>query len=92
MIRNTYRGDESGFNFPDEYRQLPENMLPVVWLDHTVECHSILTPDGVWHEKGRGGWFGMVADPKDEDAWNTEVADILRQHTDCIAVGVDFHI
>jgi len=27
---------------------------------------AVVTPDGQWHEKGRMGWFGLVANEKEK--------------------------
>lgn len=33
---------------------------------------------GKWYENGSMGWFGIVSDEKDQDAWNTEFQAILE--------------
>ena len=57
-----------------------------------LSCFALVTPDGVWHERGEMGWFGMVANEKEQDDWEREVADILQNHQEDILVGVDCHI
>jgi hypothetical protein len=56
---------------------------------------AVLTPDGVWHEKGEMGWFGCSSETKDEaDKWddsyyNSFIKDANPEHYFCI---VDCHI
>jgi hypothetical protein len=33
--------------------------------------------DGQWYEKGSVGWWGMVADEKEEDVWTAEFAKLI---------------
>jgi hypothetical protein len=91
-VRSAPGNDETGFNFGREYHQLPENMLPVKELQAPLSCFALVTPDGEWHERGEMGWFGMVANEKEQDDWEREVADILQKHQEDILVGVDCHI
>lgn len=49
--------------------------------------------DGEWYEKGSMGWWGMVADEKDQDAWNAQVATLLDGlDPDTQVTLVDCHI
>lgn len=60
--------------------------------DDTFSCHSLVTPDGEWHEKGEMGWLGVSVDNKDRDTWLDEIQKILKEYADCLIVGVDCHI
>lgn len=53
---------------------------------------AVVTPDGVWHEKGEMGWFGMSHNNKEEKKWVKEVQELLDQHKDHWIIGVDCHI
>lgn len=53
---------------------------------------AIVTPDGVWHDKGKMGWWGMVADEKADADWGHEVRQLLMAHPDATAVACDLHI
>jgi hypothetical protein len=53
---------------------------------------AVLTPDGEWHERGKMGWFGAVANKQDKGVWNEKVLELYRAHQDCLAVCVDVHI
>lgn len=36
-----------------------------------LRCFAVLTPDGVWHEKGAVGWLGIVDNEIPDAEWNT---------------------
>jgi len=99
-IHGEYKGDETGFNFPDEYRQLEKNVTTVKALlkrgkekgVDDITSFAILTPDGEWFEKGEMGWWAMVANEKDQDEFKGGFMNLLEKHIDCLAVGVDCHI
>jgi len=49
--------------------------------------------DGQWYEKGDMGWWGMVADEKDQDEWNAQFAKLIDDlPEDTRLTVVDFHI
>jgi len=59
---------------------------------------SALTPfavvkDGQWHERGSMGWFAMVSDEKDPDAWEREVSALFDSLSpDTWVAVIDCHI
>lgn len=49
--------------------------------------------DGKWYERGKMGWFGVVTDKKDKDAWNEEVKQLLASlPPDTLLTMYDCHI
>lgn len=54
--------------------------------------YAVLTPDGVWHERGQMGWFGMSHNEKEVDTWENEYRKCLTSFPDTVAVAVDCHI
>ncbi len=49
--------------------------------------------DGEWYEKGSMGWWGMVADEKDQNTWNDQFAALLTNLPEDTLVSVyDCHI
>ena len=85
---------DNGFNFGDEHHQLGKNSIKVEKLLDQEELKApfaLITPDGVWHQRGNMGWFGMASDEKDKGSWEDEVRDLYEQHKDCIAVCLDCH-
>lgn len=81
---------ENGFNFDKKHETLDLNARPASELPESFTCFAILTPDGQWHEKGKMGWFGIVAN--EDEKWLEQMRRIFVQHNDCVAVGCDLHI
>lgn len=57
--------------------------------------YAILTPDGVWHEAGQMGWFGVSgATEDDEKTFDENYFNILdtEKYKDYLLVVVDCHI
>ena len=49
--------------------------------------------DGKWYERGKMGWFGVVTDEKDKDAWSEQVKQLLASlHPDTLLTMYDCHI
>ena len=49
--------------------------------------------DGVWYERGKMGWWAMVADEKNERSWNEEVKSLMDSVSDETLISVyDCHI
>lgn len=72
--------------------EFPENVCPVSELPKDFSCFAIVTPNGEWHEKGKMGWWAIVTNEKPDDSWDLEVALILENYKDHLAVAVDCHI
>jgi len=53
---------------------------------------AVITPDGKWHEKGSMGWWGMVADEKEQTTWDETVKALLAQYPEAVAYNYDLHI
>lgn len=70
--------------------QMENNSCLVRDLPEDFKCFAIVTPDGEWHSKERMMMFGGVADEKSD--WYKEMLNILGQHSDCLAVGLDCYI
>lgn len=55
--------------------------------------YAVITPDGVWHEAGKMGWFAMSsASPEDKQKWASEYESLVSQYPDATATFVDCHI
>ncbi len=72
--------------------EVPREQFLARARDGVLATHAVLK-GGAWHERGRGGWWGVVHDEKGEDAWAAEVAKLLDglPPTTWLAV-VDYHI
>lgn len=54
--------------------------------------YAIVTPDGVWHEKGEMGWWGISRNENED--WDKDMLDILKDYNsdEYIGIVVDCHI
>lgn len=60
--------------------------------DHAHVTFAVLL-DGEWYEKGSMGWFGMIANEKDPDAWSREYWRLVESLPDDVYLAVvDVHI
>jgi len=101
-IRNAYRGEEKGFNFDEQFRQIGENVIRVSDYSDLLEnpdtrdevsSFAVVTPDGEWLEKGSMGWWGMVSSESERDDWiDCLIATFDKYRTGYVAVGLDLHI
>jgi hypothetical protein len=85
--------EDKGFNFGFQHESLERNTSLTDFLfKNKIIPFAILTPDGVWHEKGNMGWWGIVVDKKEQKLWDEEALDIYKLWEGHIAVGCDLHI
>jgi hypothetical protein len=60
--------------------------------------YAVITPDGVWHEKGKMGWWGYSSEtPKESEEWVKSWYDkfidpFIRLKEEHIITIVDCHI
>ena len=57
--------------------------------------HAVITPDGVWHEQGQMGWFGLSSETPDESAdWAEHYLERFIKNADpkLMMTIVDCHI
>ena len=60
--------------------------------ENTVTTFAILD-NGEWHERGSMGWFGIVTDEEDPDAWNHQFWTHIQNLPDDVYLAVvDCHI
>jgi hypothetical protein len=52
--------------------------------------HAIITPDGVWHERGQMGWWAMLL--TENENWEQEARAVLASYPGHRVVIVDAHI
>lgn len=53
---------------------------------------AFVTPDGRWFEKGEMGWWAIVSNAKDKDAWEEEFRKAVEKYGDANVTVVDCHI
>jgi hypothetical protein len=90
---------DKGFNFGAEHHQFEFNTdtseAVLARLDKEGESatpYSVLTPDGVWHQRGQMGWFGTSSGDQPREEWASHVKEIIKNHPDHLVVGIDCHI
>jgi hypothetical protein len=89
---NGCAGKGERLKWPSLWRKFEGDIMPVSQVPKDFVPFALVEPNGLWHEKGKMGWFGMVTNRKDDDKWEAIVRDLLTKHNDCIAVVVDCHI
>lgn len=52
--------------------------------------HAIITPDGVWHQRGRMGWWAILA--TENENWDDEALRLLGKYPGHKVVLIDAHI
>jgi hypothetical protein len=84
--------EDNGFNFDPYHEDVKNNSCLVRELKANHLPFAIITPDGEWHEKGQMGWWGVTHNEKEDDKWNKELFESLKEYKDDLIVGVDCHI
>jgi hypothetical protein len=86
-----YKEATRSWEGPDEFLVDRETYIRLSGLK-SASTFAILK-DGVWHERGSMGWWGMVADEKDDNTWLTELGKLLDGLPDETLLSVyDCHI
>jgi hypothetical protein len=52
--------------------------------------HAIITPDGIWHERGRMGWWAILTNENED--WDVEAMQLFTQYPSHRVVLVDAHV
>lgn len=79
----------------EQRNRIAVNMAPIAKLlnqDKPYEFFALLTPDGEWFERGSMGWWGIVADEKQDSDWTTITRSVYEKYRDHVVVLVDVHI
>lgn len=59
---------------------------------NTISMFAFVDKDGMWHERGHMGWWAMVSNEKDPEAWEAEIVNLLNASIDDYLVSLDCHI
>jgi len=81
---------EDGGRWAESYDQSGGNIRSLKEHEKAGDLYRVLTPDGIWHEYAKAGWWGITYDENAD--WEAEKAKILEQYGDHMAVAVDCHI
>lgn len=68
------------------------NIVEVSRINEEFYPFAFITPDGMWTEKGRMGWWAMVEGQKEENNWKGQWDQAKADFADCLAVLVDCHV
>jgi hypothetical protein len=71
---------------------VPDNHCIVSQLPSGLKFFALVTPDGMWHQRGQMGWFACVSNEKPQHEWDDKIKSILASHHDHMIVGVDCHV
>jgi hypothetical protein len=97
---NGCHGTGKTLKYSSQWPQQDSNVMPVAEVLKKIKSKggqkyipfAILSPNGVWHERGEMGWWGIVSNEKKGKNWSKEAKVILQKYKDMVAVVVDIHI
>lgn len=87
--------DECFLYNPEYYKERYKDAETYIKTQELPCCHAVVTPDGVWHEPSKMGWFACTdGDPSDELEWDLHFKErfIDTAEFDWVATIVDCHI
>lgn len=81
------------------YQTIERNLTVLSKMPDDFDVVAVVTPDGAWYERERVGWFG-VAIPDEEGrepaekvgAFDQKLAELRREFSENLVVGVDCHV
>lgn len=91
-------GTGKSLQWPTAWEAHPADLMPLAavlegWLPETHTPYALVTADGIWHQRGKMGWFGTSSDDVDGETWQKFVLEQLRAHDPArtIVATVDCH-
>ena len=64
----------------------------IVWNEYSIPF-AYISPNGVWHERGKMGWWDRVSNEKNKEDWENEFNEFINSLDDNVIVtAVDCHI
>ena len=87
--------DKYFFYNPEYYKKRYKDAETYIKIQEVPCYHAVVTPDGVWHEPSKMGWFACTdGDPADELEWDLHFKErfIDTAEFDWVATVVDCHI
>ena len=83
--------DEIVFSNLDDF-QVPKEKYIKSIRDGAIATFALIK-NGVWHERGNMGWWGIVSDEKSKNEWRTQFSKIIDECSDdTLFTIVDCHI
>lgn len=87
--------DEYFLYNPEYYKKRYKDVETYIKTRELPCYHAVVTPDGIWHEPSKVGWWGCTnGDPSDELEWDLHFKErfIDTAEFDWVATIVDCHI
>lgn len=80
-------------NMKLEIKSCNECKVSQIDMDKISSPYAYIDTDGIWHERGEMGCFGMSSNDKDKDSWDDEFKKFIKnQKKSTIVTLVDCHI
>jgi len=70
---------QNGFNFGGEFHTLVRNSAKPSAFSADFRPFAFVTPDGMWTESARMGWWATTSGDQDEEAWQLQWDQANRQ-------------
>lgn len=88
---NGCNGDGKKEKWPTQWKQFNGDILPTELVPKDLVPYAIVTPDGVWNQRGKMGWWGVSSN--EDDDWDEKAKKIIDEHRHKThAIVVDAHI
>ena len=87
--------DECFLYNPEYYKERYKDVETYIKTRELPCYHAVVTPDGIWHEPSKVGWWGCTnGDPSDELEWDLHFKEcfIDTAEFDWVATIIDCHI
>lgn len=94
-LKQDEKKDKYFFYNTEWYKRRYKDAETDIKIQESIHFHSIVTPDGKWHEPSKMGWWACTdGEPEDELKWDLDFYDnfIKNADPDLIATVVDCHI
>ncbi len=99
FITENRQCSDNGFNFDPKHETIENNHLTVeaylkkLESDPRKTAFVVLSNKGEWFEKGQMGWWGIVANEKEDVSWVQEIKTLLgNEAAEDYLVLLDCHI
>ena len=89
----TIGGRWTGSLVTKEGRETNTDYVSEIDWDRTDIPFAFITPNGIWHERGKMGWWAIVTNEKEQDNWEEEFKKAIEKFdNDVLVTLVDCHI
>ena len=89
---NGCEGTGKRVKWPTEWRKYEGDVVLGSVLPEDFSCYAVVTPDGVWHERGEMGWWACSHNVVRPEVWKERIKQLITENRQNWAVAVDCHI